>query len=337
MASTLTRPSTCTMIDPRRSARPWTRRHLLGGLAAAGALAVLQGCSSDDSPDSSATSGATRSVETAHGVVQIPTNPTRVVCTDFYTTYALLDVGFTPAGTAEATVGGVLPSQQSAYDALAKVGKTTEINYEAVAALGPDLILGTQVPGLAEDLYDKLSQIAPTALFAASSPGDWKTRAVRAADMVGRREAGERLATEYDARVASMKQTYAQELDALTWALLRATTTGAVFVDGPTSWSGVVLADLGANLTKAAPTDKPTVEISAEGYDALADSDVVLYLADASGTADPNTAKVIEQPVFQGIVGEQTELVPLSSYYAAHYLDGQAVLDQIEKVLQRAG
>jgi len=315
--------------------RPLTRRGVLIGFGSA-SLVWLVGCS-DDSPGLGVgAAGATRSVETAHGPVNVPLAPARVVCTDFYSAYALLDVGFSPVATAEATVGGVLPSQQAAYDALPKVGKTTELKYESVAALRPDLILGTQVPGLAQDIHDKLSAIAPTVLFAAGSPGDWKARATKAADVVGRRVEGESLARAYDDRVSEMKTTYAQPLQQLTWALFRATSAGLAFIDGPTSWSGVVLADLGAKLTAAAPTDKPTMEISAERYDALGDCDVVLYLANARGQTDPSTAAVIEQSYFKRAVGANARTVPLSSYYAAHYLDGQAVLDQIEKVILEA-
>jgi iron complex transport system substrate-binding protein len=313
-----------------------TRRAALTGLVTSLGAAWLTGCSNSASAPSGAgpQAAGTRRIESAHGPVDVPTAPSRVVCTDFYSTYALLDVGFLPAGTAEATVGGVLPSQQSTYDELPKVGSPTEINYEAVAALTPDLILGTQVPGLAADLHEKLSAIAPTLLFAASSPGDWKARAVRAADAVGRGPQGEDLATAYQDRVSKLKTTYAKQLAGLTWALFRATPAGTAFVDGPTSWSGVVLADLGARFTAAAPEDGPTVEIAAERFDALADSDVVLYLANARGVADQNTRHVIEQPYFGRVLATGTRTVPLSSYYAAHYLDGQAVLDQIEKVLR---
>ncbi|GAA1843853.1 ABC transporter substrate-binding protein [Microlunatus capsulatus] len=315
-----------------------SRRALLGGLLGTTTLPAACGRASEDGtpgPGGATAAGGTRTVESARGPVEIPRAPRRVVCTDFYSTYALLDVGFTPVGTAEATVGGVLPAQQAAYDALTKVGTTTELRYEAIAALTPDLVLGTLVPGLAEDLPEKLAAIAPTALFAASSPGDWKQRAVRAADAVGRRAEGEALARAYDARVAELRSTHAEPLGRLTWALVRASTDGTVFVDGATSWSGVVLADLGARLTAAAPADVPTTPISAERYDGLADADVVLSLADATGRPDPRTADALGQAAFTRTV-DAARQVPLSSYYAAHYLDGQAVLDQVEAVLEQS-
>ena len=126
--------------------------------------------------------------------MEIPANPQRIVCTDFYTTYALLDVGVTPAGTAQATVGGVLPEYQQAYDAIPKVGSPTALNFEAIAAQSPDLILGTLVPSLPADLGTQLSGIGPTLLLpAAANPGSWGERALRTADAVNRLPQGEQL------------------------------------------------------------------------------------------------------------------------------------------------
>lgn len=55
-----------------------------------------------------------------------------------------------------------------------------DVNYEQLVVQQPDLVLGTAVPGLPDDLDARLSAVAPTLLFpAASEPGTWQERAVR--------------------------------------------------------------------------------------------------------------------------------------------------------------
>jgi iron complex transport system substrate-binding protein len=300
------------------------------------ALVGVTGCGAAQAPP--APVGETRTFTGATGPVEVPVSPQRVVSTDFYTAYALLDMGYPVAATVEATVGGVFPEYQAAYAAIPKIGSPQEIDYEQLVAQNPDLILGTLVPGLSPDLVDRLNTIAPTLLFeAAGEPGTWQERAVRAADVVGRRSDAEALRTAYEARATDIGGRFADVLARTRWALVRGGAEGTAQVDLPNSWSGVVLGAVGARFGSVA-AGKPgaTTRLSYEQLGLLDDCDVVLHLVDTTGKLDANTERLLAQPTFQALRAAREGLVhPLPNYFVAHYRQGDAVLTELEGVLQK--
>jgi iron complex transport system substrate-binding protein len=313
------------------------RRGLLTGAAALGVLAGLAGCGG--ATGAPAPSGVpTRRIEGAFGPVDVPAEPRRVVTTDWYTPWALLDVGVTAIGTPQANTGGVLPAYRPAYEAMTTIGTTTQLDYEAIVALGPDLILGTLVPDLPADLNARLGAIAPTLLFeAAREPGTWQERAVRAADAVGRRAAAEELRAAYEHRAADIGARYADVLARTRWALVRGGPQGNALLDLPASWSGVVLERVGVQPGRVA-AGKPGVftPLSFEQLGELADCDVVLYLADAAGNVPADTQRVLDQPTFQALPAARAGQVhPLPNYYVSHYGQADAVLTELETVLSQ--
>jgi iron complex transport system substrate-binding protein len=275
-------------------------------------------------------------VEGAFGPVAVPIDPQRVVATDFYTTYALLDVGYTVAGTAQATVGGVLPEYQQAYDAIPKVGSTVDLNYESIAAQRPDLILGTLVPNLPADLAQRLGAIAPALLFpAGGSPGTWRERAVRTADAVGRGAEMEQVKAAYEKHAQDIATRHADVLGRTRWGLVRGGQEGTALVDLPNSWGGVVLGAIGARLTAFAEgKEGASAPLSYEELGTLADCDVLLHLADTRGGVDQNTRRMLDAPTFRALPAVAAgRLFPLPNYYVSHYRQGDAVLTELEGVL----
>lgn len=105
-------------------------------------------------------------VEVEHqlGTATIPTEPTRVVAMSTRDADALLALGVMPVGihSIYEFAEGVGPWALDALgDATPEVWGGREFNYEAVAALEPDLIVYT-ASGADPDVYDTLSEIAPT-------------------------------------------------------------------------------------------------------------------------------------------------------------------------------
>lgn len=325
------------LVAPDAVSGPITRRSLLGLGAGAAAVLALGACGSGDGPGGGTTpAGGTRTVEGASGPVEIPVSPQRVVATDFYTTYALLDVGFTVVATVQATVGGVLPSLQAAYDAIPKIGTPQEPSYEAVLAQRPDLILGTLVPNLPADLPERLGSVAPTLLFpAGGSPGTWQERAVKAADAVGRRAEAEALRSRYEQRAREVGDRHRDRLSEIRIGLVRGGPQGVALVDLPQSWSGVVLTAIGARLPAIAE-GRPgaSARLSYEELSTLSDCEILLHLADTRGGVDGNTRAMLDSPAFRALPAVRAgDLHPLPNYYVSHYGQGLAVLDELDRII----
>lgn len=150
------------------SARPLLR----GAAVLAAAALVVTGCGSDDDAGSSAggDSGSSSSgafpvtVSTAFGNVEIEEEPTRVVALGWGDAETALALGVQPVGASDWLAfggNGVGPWSEGLYDEDPEIIETMEPNFEAIAALEPDLILDTKSDGT-QERYDLLSRIAPT-------------------------------------------------------------------------------------------------------------------------------------------------------------------------------
>jgi iron complex transport system substrate-binding protein len=141
--------------------------------AAVGALALtvaLVACGDDDADTPAGSGGADASrfpvvVEHKFGSTEIPAPPERVVSVGYTEQDTILALGVTPVGERE-FLGGYdwreRPWAQRVLDgAEPEVVGAEEINFEAVAAQRPDLIVAIN-SGMTEGDYERLSQIAPT-------------------------------------------------------------------------------------------------------------------------------------------------------------------------------
>lgn len=261
------------------------------GLLLAAALS-LTGCGSSDesgtgtgtAPAAAADDAFPRTVEHAMGSTEIPEQPQRVVVLDTGELDSVLSLGITPVGAVTTAVSdGFLSYLADDAADVEVVGTIAEPNLEAIAAAEPDLILSNKVRH--EELYDQLSQIAPT-VFAESVGAAWKDNFELAAEALGLEEEAAGALADYEADAAALGEAVGGA----------ASTIGAVrFVDGtirvytPDSFLGTVLTDAGLDMLTL-PTDRtPTfAELSQELLTAV-DSDIVLFSsygpADESGEA----------------------------------------------------
>ena len=152
------------------------RRSVLAALAASGALTTLAACGGDaDSTTPGSTSSQTTSsagdgvfpvtIEHKLGSTTIESAPTKVVTVGYNEEDFVLALGVTPVG-ARTPLGSYDASKRPwAVDLLPAGGITsvgqTELNFETIASLEPDLIIGAYAY-LEQADYDKLSRIAPT-------------------------------------------------------------------------------------------------------------------------------------------------------------------------------
>lgn len=192
---------------------PRPRTPLLTAALALSALA-LAGCSTDadasagNTEESPATADADNttepdaasgsiSVEHAMGTTQVECTPQRVVTLGQGQTDSVLALGITPVGVVE-------PWNEEWYDYLPDeveeaqvLGTELEPDLEAIAALEPDVILGSKIRH--EAFYPQLSAIAPT-VFSETIGMAWKDNVSLWAKATCREEEGEQILAAYEAR-----------------------------------------------------------------------------------------------------------------------------------------
>ncbi|SFA79006.1 iron complex transport system substrate-binding protein [Amycolatopsis marina] len=146
------------------------RRRALGVIAVAAFALTACGSTGDSGnadgaePAPGDASAYPVTINTMFGDVTVPEKPKRVVALGWSDAETALALGVQPVGASD-WLGfggnGVGPWAEGRYDEPPTMLGTTEINYEQVAALQPDLILNTRSDGK-KDIHDKLAQIAPT-------------------------------------------------------------------------------------------------------------------------------------------------------------------------------
>lgn len=139
-------------------------------------------------------------VEHRYGKITIPAEPQRIVVVGFTEQDILLELGVTPIATTEWY--GKQPyatwpwATKLLGDAKPEVlDQSDGPQFEKIAALKPDLIVGTNA-GLSQEQYDKLSAIAPTLSNMPDGEAyfsDWREQTRIVAAAVGRSAGGEGL------------------------------------------------------------------------------------------------------------------------------------------------
>src|SRR5262249_33101001 len=121
-------------------------------------------------------------------------------------------------------------------DAKPEVLKMTfgQLNFEALAALRPDLIVATH-SGITKDEYGRLAEIAPTLGQTGDFPDfavPWQDQTRSIAKAHGRKHQAEKLITDVDGKVAALRKKHS-EFENKTVAMANLTAAGAFFLYSP--------------------------------------------------------------------------------------------------------
>ncbi|MBP1994865.1 ABC transporter substrate-binding protein [Paenibacillus eucommiae] len=95
----------------------------------------------------------TRSYKHFYGETKIPAKPEKVVTLQYVS--QMLSVGLKPIGASNY----LLETTDEEFQGIEDVGSSDNVNFEKILSLQPDLIIAGDVE---QDVYDKLSKIAPT-------------------------------------------------------------------------------------------------------------------------------------------------------------------------------
>lgn len=302
MTLTIERPPVREPVDEG------TRREFIaGGLTLA---ALLAGCGDDDGPSAP----STRTVTGRFGPVRIPTQPKRVVVTyDNYLAFALaLDLPLVAApgarGAARNPFPGYLPRER--LDTIKRFSVFPEINYEAIAAARPDIILNAFTD---EPYHKRLSAIAPSLTIKVPDDEDWVATFRGLAAAFDKTDVADRLLAE---RQATLRN-FAREIAAGPYAgatftcLAVSPDEGKSVVFGPKTGISPVLVALGLRPSPAVaalPKDTYTKPFSAERFREL-DADLLVVSGEpVEGSSDTidfkRQAPLRDQPTWKALRGK---------------------------------
>lgn len=272
------------------------------------AVITLAGCSSSGSDDGSGSSSATDSaasdsgtfpatVATQFGDVTVDAKPEKVVALGWADAEMLYALGVQPIAMSDWLAyggDGVGPWATSLVTEPAEQLGTTELDFEAINDLAPDLILNTRSDN-SEDTYDTLSAIAPTVYGpegVTSYGTSWEQQMTSVSEAVGLPEKGQQIIADTKAKVADVASEN-PELDGRSFAV------GALF--GTDQWGAYVSGDIRVDfLTGLGMTNKTEIEsqkkdsffisVSAENLE-LFDADLTLLFAigDNNAALEGNT------------------------------------------------
>ncbi|MGB6298778.1 MAG: iron-siderophore ABC transporter substrate-binding protein [Rivularia sp. (in: cyanobacteria)] len=145
------------------------------------------------------TTSQTRVVKHAMGETKVPLNPKRVVVIGGLDN--VLGLGIKPIAATTLGDNNYLNYIESKTKEVQKVGVNGSPNLEKILYLKPDLILGLNWDA---DIYQQLSQIAPTVL--ADGDKSWKEWLTKFAEALGKTETAEKLLKDYDRRINTLRQ-----------------------------------------------------------------------------------------------------------------------------------
>ncbi|MEV6303406.1 iron-siderophore ABC transporter substrate-binding protein [Actinoplanes sp. NPDC051861] len=284
-------------------------RRLTSALAAVVAVVTISACTNDNAGTAetgapAASAGATDSfpitVEHKYGTAEIKAEPKRVVVAGLTEQDTLLALGIVPVATTEwfgEFPGAVWPWAQDELGSAAKPQVLTYVDgiqYEKIAGLRPDLIIGLY-SALTQADYDTLSKIAP--VVAQPKGGidygiSWQDTVRTVSKSVGRSAAGEKIVADVEGKLAAAKRPEFAGKSALISTLYE-----GYYVYGSQDPRGRLLKDLG--FTLPADLDALTgkefgVSISKERTDLL-DTDALVWLVPAY---DADKAKIHADPLY---------------------------------------
>lgn len=269
-----------------------TRRDLLKGAAA---LLVAAGCGTDRQPVAAPSPTASiRTIEHRYGSTAIVGVPERVVTVGLTDHDTVLALGVTPLGVYDWYGEYPYATHPWAQDELgdarpAIVGSGGELDFEAIAALRPDLILGVNSAMTAEE-HETLSAIAPT--VAQSDTYEWDVMAEVIGRALNRQERADERIAEVEALFAEARRDHPEFVGA-TAVFAYGGEDGVFYAATDQTPRAQILTELGFDLrpeTERLAVEDTIAEISGEQLE-LFDHDLILW--------DASPAVIDNNPLYQ--------------------------------------
>lgn len=237
-------------------------------------------------------------VKHAFGETVIESKPERVVTLAWGNQDTMLALGIVPVGVSAANFGavtedGLHPWTKDAFtslgvDAPNVFNDATDWDYEAIALCEPDIIVASY-SGFTEDIYNRLSEIAPVIPFIEVAwKTTWREQMITNATAVGMKEQGEKLVAQTDLLIEDAKANYpALEGKRGGFFWISQDDLSNFYAYLPSDPRAAYLNDLGlatpnSILSLAEGSQDFSVTISRENADMLSDVDIMVVYGDES-------------------------------------------------------
>ena len=270
-----------------------------------------------------------RTVTHALGKTKLDKKPTRVVVLDSGELDDVLALGVTPVGMAKTAGQSGVPSYLAdRVKGIPAVGDINNLNLEQIAALTPDLIVGSKLR--AKDLYPQLSKIAPT-VFSIRPGFPWKENLLLIGAALGDETKAVGLLNDYQKRANEVK---ASVKGAPKISLLRFL-SGNVRLYGNLSFIGVILKDVGLERPANQNINELAAQISKERIDE-ADADWIFYSSYGAGPS-PDEKAVTSSGLWAGLNAVKAKhAIPVADevwFLGLGPIGAMKVLDDLQKYL----
>ena len=286
-------------------------------------------------------------VEHKYGTTTVPQRPTRVVSVGLTEQDVLLQLGVVPIATTEWY--GEQPSAVWPWatdllgDAEPEVLNTSDgLEFERIAALQPDLIVGTNA-GLTEKDYELLSAIAPTVTSVEGSTqyfSAWQDQTLQIARALGREADGHALVNQVETGYAEVAAAHPE------WDGLTATFSQGGPYDGqlyvyPAGLNTDFLTELGFKITPGleehAPDAGSQAQISGENVNLL-EADVVVWATESGEQFEQlqDFATVSNLPAVRDGRSVYTDETLAGAIYFLTPLSLEYVLAELTPMLEKA-
>ncbi len=272
------------------------------------AMLVLAGCGGaksgaseqpKEAPKSEAPAPAPdRVVKHAMGESKVPANPQRIVVLDTGELDSMVALGIKPVGATTVFQDGSFQAYlQPHLEGVKQVGTISQPNLEAIAALKPDLILSSALRH--KEIYDKLTQIAPT-VFTERVGVTWKENFKLHAEAVNKAAEAEKIMAAYDKRMTDFRTKLGDQNGKLKISILRGL-SDHVRIYMQDTFVHTVITDAGFIRPEA--QDKPVfMEKATEERISDLDGDLLVYtqFRGADG-ADTMIVKLMQSPLWANL------------------------------------
>lgn len=216
------------------------------------------------------------------------------------------------------------------------LGNPREPSLERVAALKPDLIIGSTEGHAA--IYGTVSKIAPTVLL---DHTDWKQYRQRVAEITGRERMADEALAGYEKRVAAIRERM-KDRDLTVSAVRFAPGRFVVFLDGPAAYAPfAVLHEAGVKRTAYETVTDGTI-VKRPDWEELAnlDGDVLLYVSASGFESGPDDAlekEVTGNPLWQllpAVRNGRAHRVDRAAWQSFHGIaSAHRILDDVERYI----